>query len=209
VLVHAGDISHSGEDAILEDFNKWCGELKSSKVCKEIIVVAGNHDISLDPKLSLNGSVEVEEKILKIFTNCIYLDQNFCTVDGITFYGEPRTPDFFPERWAFNLPRGDKLKEVWAKIPESPSIDVLVTHGPPYKILDLLREDFRREGEDPHVGCKDLKDRVFSMKKLKAHVFGHIHNGYGITKIDDIQFVNASICTEEYNPTNLPIVIEI
>lgn len=206
VLVHAGDITNRGEIAILEDFNRWCLELKMKNVCKEIIVIGGNHDISLDLKQS---GKSVANSCERIFTHCIYLNQTSVTLEGITFYGDPRTPDFFPEHWAFNVPRGNSLKKTWEKIPEDPSIDVLITHGPPYGILDLLREDFRRKGEDPHVGCKQLQERVFSLSKLKAHIFGHIHHGYGRTTLNDIQFVNASTCTEEYDPKNQPIILEI
>ena len=51
-----------------------------------------------------------------------------------------------------------------------------------------------------------LKERVDELKPL-MHVFGHIHYSYGAEKINDTLFVNASICTEQYNPINKPIVV--
>jgi Icc-related predicted phosphoesterase len=41
------------------------------------------------------------------------------------------------------------------------------------------------------------------------NVFGHIHHAYGAAYIKDTLFVNASICTERYTPTNKPIVIDV
>jgi Icc-related predicted phosphoesterase len=40
-------------------------------------------------------------------------------------------------------------------------------------------------------------------------VFGHIHEGYGVQYGDKTLFVNASICTAGYEPTNKPIVIDL
>ena len=37
----------------------------------------------------------------------------------------------------------------------------------------------------------------------------HIHNWHGTEKIGATTFVNASTCTEKYEPTNKPIVLEI
>lgn len=41
------------------------------------------------------------------------------------------------------------------------------------------------------------------------NVFGHIHEGYGAEKIDDTWFLNASICTLRYQPTNKPFVFKM
>jgi Icc-related predicted phosphoesterase len=41
------------------------------------------------------------------------------------------------------------------------------------------------------------------------HVFGHIHGAYGGAYIKDTLYVNAAICTEQYIPSNKPIVIEL
>ena len=58
----------------------------------------------------------------------------------------------------------------WAKIPMQ--TDVLLTHGPPFKILDYVNSS------KEHVGCMRLKDRVTALSRdgdLKLHVFGHVH----------------------------------
>jgi Icc-related predicted phosphoesterase len=60
------------------------------------------------------------------------------------------------------------------------------------------------------VGCNDLLARVKQLPNLKLHVFGHIHESYGVEELEGgPMFVNASSCTLSYNPTSKPIVVEI
>jgi hypothetical protein len=54
------------------------------------------------------------------------------------------------------------------------------------------------------VGCELLRERVAELPNLKAHIFGHIHAGYGFMD----RFYNVSVCNESYEPKNQPIVIE-
>ncbi len=81
---------------------------------------------------------------------------------------------------------------------------VLITHGPPRGILDLTR-GYPAE----HVGCEDLLARIQHLSSLKAHIFGHIHEAYGEELHGGVRYVNASICTADYAPTNPPAVIDI
>ena len=57
-----------------------------------------------------------------------------------------------------------------------------------------------------HCGCEELL-KVVQKIQPKIHVFGHLHHGYGQVTLDKTLFVNASNCTEEYRPTNSPIII--
>lgn len=81
-------------------------------------------------------------------------------------------------------------------IPEN--TDILVTHGPPYGVLDLNMHK-------QHTGCKDLLNQVLKIKP-KLHVFGHIHEGYGVFKNENITFFNASSANIAYKLTNKPLV---
>ena len=58
------------------------------------------------------------------------------------------------------------------------------------------------------IGCELLKIRLDDLKP-KLHVFGHIHDSYGIKYTSDTLSVNASICNERYQPINKPIVVEV
>ena len=77
---------------------------------------------------------------------------------------------------------------------------MLITHGPPYGIGDLTSR-----GEK--TGCADLLEIVEEIKP-RLHIFGHIHEGYGVTIKGEITYINASICNHLYQLTNEPIVGE-
>ena len=184
-LIHCGDIF--GNDSVdnLVRFNEWMGSLPH----KHRIVIAGNHDFLFEKQNQFARS---------LLTNVIYLQDEFIEIEGFKIYGSPWQPCFYD--WAFNLPRGEPLKQKWSLIPTD--TDILITHGPPYSILD------RSEFENSSVGCKELLQRV-KVIKPKIHAFGHIHEGYGVQKLEGTIFVNASICDINYRPINKPIVVEL
>jgi Icc-related predicted phosphoesterase len=123
-----------------------------------------------------------------------YLQDRSVLINGLKFYGSPWQPDFC--NWAFNLPRGQRLAAVWRCIPED--TDVLITHTPPFGILDSA----------DRFGCQDLASRIRELP-LKLHVFGHVHTGHGVEKRGGTTFVNASICDMDYEPVQLPIIIDL
>jgi Icc-related predicted phosphoesterase len=137
-----------------------------------------------------------------------YLEDNFMIIERpefskpIKIYGSPWQPWFYD--WAFNLPRlGTELQEKWNMIPED--TDVLITHGPPNGILDLVN-NFRQPNRN--VGCELLRNKIEELNPT-LNVFGHIHEGYGTFNNGKTTFVNASICTAGYEPTNKPIIIDL
>jgi Icc-related predicted phosphoesterase len=79
-----------------------------------------------------------------------------------------------------------------------------LSHGPCYGILDKVQDATRHP-----QGCEMLRKKVFQLSNLKLHACGHIHEAYGQMIISDVHFVNSSICTGKYEPTNLPIVIDL
>lgn len=203
ILIHAGDFTNSGTLKEIVEFNDWLGTLDYSI----IICVAGNHDRMFE---------RARETAEFTLSNATYLRDSSVTIDGVKFYGSPWQPEFGWD-WAFNLPRGDKLAQKWAEIPED--TDVLITHGPPYGIGDeaarfeympkgSLGERRIRQPKGEHVGCKELLKRI-EVVKPKLHVCGHIHEAWGKIERDGTIFVNASCCTLDYKPTNKPIIVEI
>ena len=91
------------------------------------------------------------------------------------------------------------MKSRWDDIPNN--TDILITHGPPHGIRDFTPNNLQ-------VGCELLRERVEVLKPL-LHVFGHIHGAYGIVEMNDTVFVNASTCTERYQPINKPWVFDL
>ena len=185
VLIIAGDVT--GRGSVYETFLFYEDVIKLPHEHK--ILVAGNHDWLF---------TERDNQYVKAIKNSlIYLEDSGCTIEGIKFWGSPWQPEFC--NWAFNLPRGEALKAKWDLIPED--TDVLITHGPPFGILD-------KTNREENVGCEELRKRVDAISP-KFHVFGHIHNAYGTLGVGKTIFINASICTESYEPINLPIVFEV
>ena len=190
ILIHSGDFTGRGKPHEVEEFFGWLE--RQSKNFKHIVFIAGNHELSFDYK-----STWVVDAIKSLPTNVHYLEDSEIIIDDIKFYGSPWQPEFFD--WAFNLPRGKKLEEKWEMIPND--TDVLITHGPPMYILDYTLRDMI------NVGCLALYNKVIQIKP-KLHVFGHIHEGYGIKEQDGTMFVNASSATARYELINKPIEIK-
>ncbi len=84
-----------------------------------------------------------------------------------------RAPEitFNSDFWVFHHKGSMARKAHWAQIPED--LDILITHGPPYRILD-----YTIEGE--YAGDLELVERLYQLDNPpKYHLFGHIHEGYG------------------------------
>jgi Icc-related predicted phosphoesterase len=184
ILVHAGDCTNVGKTHEIKEFLDWF----SNTPFTHKVFIAGNHDWGFE--IHHDIAPEYKEKGVH------YLFDNMVELDGVKIYGSPWQPEFYD--WAFNLPRGEKLAEKWAKIPEG--LDILVTHGPAYGMVDHTIQGL-------NVGCQDLLNRILDVKP-KIHVCGHIHQSRGCKEFNGTLFVNASVCNERYEPTNKPIVIE-
>lgn len=194
-LVIAGDIcpahNHTVEyqEGFLDDrFNNWLDSLPY----KHVVCIAGNHDW-------------VFERGRPPFIHCNYLQDTSVVLDGVKFYGYPHTPMFC--NWAFNETH-ENLVIAANKIPED--TDVLITHGPPYGILDSVTDPkWKNRAKD--LGCKALRDRVDNLPNLKLSIFGHIHSSKGNKRVGDTTFVNASYINEQYEHTDdyNPFVVDI
>lgn len=186
ILIHCGDF-HITTFAELEYANRWFGQ----QDFKHKIYGAGNHDTYIE---------HIGKDMTKsLFTNVTYLEDEMIEIEGLRIYGSPWSPAF--NQWSFMKPRQSlDLKRIWEKIPEK--LDILVTHCPPYGILDRNLSDFR-------CGCEVLAREIIN-KKPKRHLFGHIHKygGQSITQAN-VDFYNCSVLNEEYKLSNKPTILEI
>jgi predicted phosphodiesterase len=210
VLVHAGDFTDVGKAADIRDFCAWL--VKQKERFREVVVIAGNHDLSLDKdsywanyrRFGHRQKENSDELVALMRQSCTYLDHEVAEVCGLRFFGSPYQPEFCD--WAFNLGRITQCRAKWeSMIPafrERP-FDVLLTHGPPLGHGDMCQDGGR-------AGCTDLLDFVHAFPPL-VHVFGHIHEGYGATTNGETLFVNASTLDERYNQRrpHPPIVIDV
>ena len=184
ILIHAGDGCSRGTP---DEARAWASFVRR-QAHRHKIVIAGNHDRWFESDF---------DEAMALFDGLDFLHDSGCQREGVRFWGAPWQPWFLS--WAFNLPRGPELAAKWALIPDA--TDVLVTHGPPMGILD-------RTYDDEPVGCEQLR-LALQRVRPRVHVFGHIHEGYGTERVDGTLFVNASICTLAYQPTNPAVVVDL
>lgn len=193
LLIVAGDLTARDTISEWKHFIDWLRDQKYKKK----IYIGGNHDYLLTHAVPC-----IDETIE-------YLCDSGTEFEGLKIWGSPWSLTFSgmnPHCKAFTVDTEEELAEKWAFIPDD--INILITHSPPYRILDknYIRDD---------CGSDSLMCRVQKLN-LKLHVFGHIHESYG--KRNDIHplwcsantiFVNASHVDENYRPVNKPVRIEL
>jgi Icc-related predicted phosphoesterase len=193
ILIFAGDLmgwsKKTGPDdreiKQLVDFNEWIGNFPH----KYKIFIPGNHDWIFENNY---------EHAKSLLTNMKCLNDSGMHTGRFKVWGSPVSPRFFD--WAFNRDRGEDIKKHWDLIPYD--VDILITHGPPRGILDIPP----RKKDGPQ-GCDDLLERVNKLKNLRLHVFGHMHESYGMHEEKGTIFVN---CSKGYHPiVNDAVVVEI
>lgn len=183
ILIHAGDFTGLDRGRpTLRDFDSWLGELPHPHK----IVVPGNHDFALEehpfPKSLLqNATVLINEEI---------------TVLGLKIWGSPVTPLY---GGAFGLISAADRRKLYRDTPTG--LDLLVTHGPPYGILDYAPNGI-------HHGCRELLKTVERVKP-RIHVFGHIHGAHSVSTGPPTTFVNAALLGVNDLVAHAPIVVEI
>ena len=174
ILVHSGDFTMSGSEAEALDFLEWLCDLPY----RHKVLVAGNHDACLYGA-TLDG----------LNDNVHYLCGSGVEIEGLKFWGVP----MFMEDCV-----SGHQEQLYTAIPDG--TDVLVTHTPPYGILD-------RDGGILY-GSRELLEKVHTIRP-RLHLFGHIHKAHGTTIDGMTVFSNAAIMDEGYDSLNGPNVLPI
>ena len=184
ILIHAGDFTmFSQRAAAILDFNDRLGELPH----RWKIFIPGNHEFFL----------EADPSRRKLLSNAIVLINESVEIMGLKIWGSPTTLLLGA---AFGVSSPADRTSLYAKIPGD--VDILVTHGPPYGILD------RSPGALHHAGCPQLLEAVTRLKP-KLHVFGHVHGAHGMVSTEDTLFVNAALLGRDGDLTASPIVLRM
>jgi Predicted phosphoesterases, related to the Icc protein len=174
IIIHSGDMSVNGSENEIAEFIEWFGKLPY----KYKLFIAGNHDDCL-----FGANVE------GMPDDCFYLCNSSVTIEGVKFYGMSMfMEDVISGNYDNNI----------RQIPND--TDVLITHQPPYCILD--------SSSNTNYGDCILLQAVLKIQP-KYHLFGHIHNAYGIEKIDNTTFVNAAVLNEQYELTNKAVLLKM
>ena len=189
LLIVAGDLT--ARDMVVEyaPFITW---LENQEYTKKIFI-GGNHDNNI-------AAIEWYEG---------YLCDSGTEFEGLKIWGSPWTLTFEgmnPHCKAFTVDAEEELEKKWKSIPHD--IDILITHSPPWGIMDGVK----RNTQLPIESCGSL--HLYLLLKYairpRLHVFGHIHEGYGrLERFTDCISVNASHVNQKYEPVNKPIRIEL
>ena len=121
--------------------------------------------------------------------NIFYLCNSEVIIEGVKFYGVPMfMEDSMSGAYEINI----------QKIPND--TDILITHQPPFCVLDSCG--------NITYGDRNLLQTVLKIQP-KYHLFGHIHDAYGIEKNDNTLFINAAVLNEHYEISNKPILLDL
>jgi len=193
LLIHSGDLTSRGYIGEIESFMKWYDKIDNYDTK---VFIAGNHDFGFqEDNQKLRGLLTGYKTIDYLEDELMMVGEDYDNM--IKIWGSPWQPEF--HNWAFNLPRGEKIKEKWDMIPLN--TDILITHGPAFGKLDYVSYDGK------NVGCEDLLLKIQEIKP-KIHLCGHIHEGRNIVFSDGTLYVNASVLNDRYEFRNKPITID-
>ncbi|CAD8104471.1 unnamed protein product [Paramecium primaurelia] len=207
VFIHCGDFSTHGEYFEVLQFIDWLKQLPF----KYKVVIGGNHDIFLDTekyekllKNRFHKNKQQDHKKLQqeLKQNCIYLENSSVVIEGYKIWGSPYSPTIPLNPWAFQVEPEDG-EEFW-KIMEEGS-DIVLTHGAPLGHSSYVHTYRPTEGE---WGDEALAKRIKEVKPL-YHIFGHVHEGYGMTEEDGIKYVNCAILDEQYELAEKAYVFQL
>eukprot|EP00292_Cryptomonas_paramecium_P008521 CAMPEP_0113726236 /NCGR_PEP_ID=MMETSP0038_2-20120614/40287_1 /TAXON_ID=2898 /ORGANISM="Cryptomonas paramecium" /LENGTH=277 /DNA_ID=CAMNT_0000656755 /DNA_START=163 /DNA_END=997 /DNA_ORIENTATION=- /assembly_acc=CAM_ASM_000170 len=209
VIIHAGDFTNHGSLEEVQNFGEWFRSLPH----KTKLLVPGNHDMIMDREYykifwsdwASRREVDEESHLVEALEGIRVLVGESIQVGGVHVYGAPWVPVYAKWRTAFNRDPA-QIGDAWATIPgarqptvvklnimieEADGVDVLVTHTPPYGILD-------RAPHGAHMGCPALAPHVEERIRPRFHVFGHVHADCGAVRRGGTVFINASAVSDAY-----------
>ena len=186
VLIHCGDFCDGfrRDPRDLERVDVWF----ASQRFELVLCVAGNHDFAVEDRIKSGKPV---------FRNAVCLQDEAHVHRGVSFYGSPWLPHL--EGWAFYL-SPDRLREKWSMIPDKTK--VLITHTPPFGILDQPRSG------RVNCGCPHLLERV-EVVRPQFHLFGHNHASAGLESNAFTTFVNASVVDSSFNIARSAVTLDV
>ncbi|KAI4209066.1 MAG: hypothetical protein LQ351_007962 [Letrouitia transgressa] len=153
------------------------------------IVVAGNHDITLDPDFYEQHYGYFHKQNPQNSASCLNLIRSYSSIQFLnhesvrinllkpdgprsTFkvFGSPYSPD--KGLWAFGYSR-EKAFDMWDSVPLD--TDIVITHTPPRFHCDESKD----QGA---TGCESLRETLWRVRPPLA-ICGHVHEGRGVERV--------------------------
>lgn len=210
ILIIAGDWSMQATFKEIADFKEGLKAVRPQ--FGSVVIISGNHEVGIANNPNLMQEIEQECNIKYLcnsFTSVMryYSDAPVEAPDEYVYiYGSPYTPKF--GGWAY-MGYPDEMQKNWARVPEG--LDILVSHGPPFGILDTVDTLLGPQS----VGCEELRKRLDSMDAPPSVVlFGHIHRNHGsfrwvTSKGKMIDCYNVAVVGEDYQIKCPPTIFYI
>ncbi|EQL01644.1 hypothetical protein G6O67_006996 [Ophiocordyceps sinensis] len=193
VVIHCGDLTEHSRPA---EFQTTLRLLQSLDAPLKL-VIAGNHDFTLDPPVFQRKIAECERIYGEALDNDLVQREFGSPGESLRLLQQQAAHgiDFLHEgTHTFTLANGARLQvyaspytpadkasggdDAWAfqyagshRFDIAAGTDVVMTHGLPYGVMDMTADRKR-------IGCPDLFAAV-ARAQPKLHCFGHCHNGWG------------------------------
>lgn len=162
ILIHCGDFTMKGSESEVENFIQFMIQLPHPHK----IIIAGNHEVSLDENHYKRHDVRKRWKLLSapddlprrnkmLMDGLIYLEDQECTIDIVKDKISSNLNNDRNENnsmkiklfgspiqpahhdWAFQKKHGEEIQNHWKKVLPS-NIDILITHCPPLGRADIV-----------------------------------------------------------------------
>lgn len=173
LVLHAGDVCDRGNTDHVHDFLDWFAGLPH----RHKVFIHGNHDFNLK-----TGECLIPEHLPSGVSR---LCGSSCEIEGLSIWGANAA-----------------IKGNGGGWDPPANVDILMTHYPPFGVLDLNPIGKR-------CGRKELKSLVCTLKPM-IHFFGDIHHSYGQQTIDGTHYVNGSLYkARAKRVVNEPVVLKV
>jgi len=156
---------------------------KLGKTKTPVFLVLGNADFSEEETTGVNRTFNFKFKSMlkeiKKYKNIVLVNKKVIRFKGLKIAGL----DFFREE-----------AEAKKFLSRTKHLDILLTHNPPYKMLDKAKNKYLKA--PTHVGSKALSSYIKS-KKPRYLICGHIHESKGTSKLKKTIVINAGTRTKK------------
>lgn len=167
LLIIAGDVCPVWDDHsdavqlrwLVGEFSTWL----KKQPAKRKVFIGGNHDFVLEHR--------GRDRIDSDYIGAEYLQDSEVEVDGLRIWGTPWVPHL--PNWAFHADAA-RMQQAADDIPIG--TDVVVSHGPPYGILDDLHP---HAAHATHRVGADFMESAMRHVEPALFVCGHIHEQVG------------------------------
>lgn len=176
-------------------FIPWC----EKQPCKQIYLVAGNHDFFMENKDKELNDALISTKIIYLNNQSAeYLDEESGKIYSI--FGSPLCHIF--GNWAFMYSPEYEYDE-FSKMTDN--CDFVLTHDAPYGTSDVCIGGWNHK----HIGNPELRNVVLE-KNPKYLFHGHLHSSnHDCEMLGDTKVYNVSLLDENYYLKYYPLYFEI